>query len=251
MQLEKEPSRPERAGIRGIVLDAVGTLITTVPSVAVAYTAAATRQGIKLDAERVGARLRTAFARDDGASSLRTDEASEAARWQRVVATVLPEAPDPVRAFQELWDHFGSPGAWKLYPEAVEALRIWAGAGLSVRVASNFDSRLRGVLAGLPGAGELAETVLIATEIGWRKPSPVFFQAACRALGLPPGAVLAVGDEPENDLYAPRRAGLRSVLIDRTPASPGPSASVPDLTLLAEWVVGGSDWRTATVPTDI
>ena len=47
--------------IAGIVLDAVGTLIKPVPSVADAYTEAARRQGVELNRDEVRARFNRHF----------------------------------------------------------------------------------------------------------------------------------------------------------------------------------------------
>jgi putative hydrolase of the HAD superfamily len=56
---------------------------------------------------------------------------------------------------------------------------------------------------------------VISAEVGYRKPHPAFYRAACESLGLPAERVLCVGDDPENDVLGPRRAGLRGVLLDR------------------------------------
>lgn len=45
------------------------------------------------------------------------------------------------------------------------------------------------------------------------KPASAIFHAACRALGLPPGACLMVGDDLRSDVLAAERAGLRGVLV--------------------------------------
>jgi len=234
-------TRTELDGIDGIVLDAVGTLIEPAPSVAAAYEAAALRQGIALDRAEVRYRFVRHFG-DDDADDLRgplaTDERRERDRWRRIVDGVLPEVPDPARAFAELWDHFGRPDAWRPFDDVDPALARLASAGIAVRVASNFDGRLRGVLRGLPGLAELADGVVISSEVGYRKPHPSFYRAACASLGLPTGRVLCVGDEDENDRQGPRRAGLRAVLIDRDGRSPAGPGSLPGLGALVDRLVG-------------
>ncbi len=50
-----------------------------------------------------------------------------------------------------------------------------------------------------------------ATVIG--KPAPGFFLAGCRRLGLPPEAVLMIGDDAEADVAAALAAGLQGCLV--------------------------------------
>jgi HAD superfamily hydrolase (TIGR01458 family) len=50
-----------------------------------------------------------------------------------------------------------------------------------------------------------------ATLVG--KPSPEFFAAALRSIGIPPGEVAVVGDDLEADVGGGKRAGLRGVLV--------------------------------------
>lgn len=225
--------RRETGGIRGIVLDAVGTLIEPDPPVAIAYAAAAGRQAVVLAPELVRERFRRQFLADEASearASLATDEPTEARRWRRIVAGVLPEVLDPERAFAELWEHFGGAAAWRIFPDVEPALEMLDDAGIGRVIASNFDARLRNVLLGLGPLSRLAGSVVVSSEVGWRKPHPAFFRAACEALGLPPAAVLALGDDPENDLRGAERAGLRAGLVDRDGGHgqhPGPI--VPDL----------------------
>ena len=224
-------------GIEGIVLDAVGTLIEPTPSVALAYTQAASRQGVVLDRDEVRRRFVRHFRDDevdDHRGPLATDEACERARWRRIVAGVLPEVRDPDRAFAELWDHFGEPDAWRPFEDVVPAIERLMAVGVRVRVASNFDGRLRHVLRGLPGLGGLVEGLVISSEVGYRKPHPEFYRAACASLGLSPDRVLFAGDDPENDVNGPVRAGLRAVLIARDGGATADPPALPGLTMLAD-----------------
>jgi putative hydrolase of the HAD superfamily len=222
----------EHADIGGIVLDAVGTLIDPRPTVAEAYAGAARRQGVVLEPAEVRRRFREHFGADEvdeGRGPLATDETHEARRWRRIVAGVLPELPDPARGFAELWDHFARPDSWRCFADAGPALRTLAEAGVPIRIASNFDARLRGIVGALPELAPWAETLIISSEVGYRKPHPAFYLAACASLGLPPHRVLCVGDDPENDLFGPARAGLRAALIDRDGRAPGVLPRLPDL----------------------
>jgi putative hydrolase of the HAD superfamily len=225
------------SGIDGIVFDAVGTLIDPCPSVAEVYASTALRRGIRLDVGEVRARFHRYF-RDDEVDEMRgpleTDEAIEYRRWRRIVASVIPEVPDPDAAFAELWAHFGLAGSWRCFPDVAPAIGFFRARGVPALVASNFDGRLRAVVSGLPELSGFEASLVISSEVGCRKPHPAFYRAACEALGLPPGRVLCVGDDPENDVEGPRRAGLRAALVDRHGRRPAGMPVLPDLAALAD-----------------
>jgi putative hydrolase of the HAD superfamily len=225
------------AGIKGIVLDAVGTLIEPEPSVARAYADAALRQGVVVDVAEVKKRFGRHFRNDEVDEQLGpmvTDESIEHRRWRRIVANVLPDLPHPDRAFEELWDHFGRPQAWRCFPDVAQGIAVLGESGFRIRVASNFDGRLRAVAAGIPEFAGFVDTLVISSEIGYRKPHAAFYAAACTSLGLPPEEVLCVGDDPENDVRGAERAGLRGLLLDRDAQRPPGLASFPDLMTLAD-----------------
>ncbi len=218
--------------IQGIVLDAVGTLIKPTPSVSEAYTQAADRQGVKLDREDVRSRFRTTF-RSDAIRGDRgifsTSEDVERRRWREIVAQVLPEVPDPDRAFDELWDHFGRPESWVCFPDAAPALRAIHEAGMEVCIGSNFDGRLRQVIAGLPELAEMIDGLVVSSEVGFRKPHKAFFEAVCERLDLPAERVLSVGDDLENDVHGAHRAGLSALHLQREDEGGDDVVSVSDL----------------------
>ena len=109
-----------------------------------------------------------------------------------------------------------------------------ADQGISVCVGSNFDGRLRGVVKGLPELRDRAESLVISSEVGFRKPHPSFFHAACAQLGLPPSKVLCVGDDPENDVRGAIRAGLSGFCSIEVRGDADDLPHVPNLTALIE-----------------
>jgi putative hydrolase of the HAD superfamily len=228
---------PGLNGIRGIVFDAVGTLIKPQPSVAEAYTAAASRQGVWIRPAEVRERFQHHFQNEDehaGNGVYSTDEATERRRWRKIVFGVLVEVPDPDRAFEELWDHFSQPGSWRVYPDVEPALGGLADAGISVCIGSNFDSRLRGVVQGIPELDLYVDSLIVSSEVGYRKPHSEFFHAVCNRLGLAEHQVLCVGDDSENDVRGAIQAGLSGILIDRAGNRPADLPHVPVLTALVE-----------------
>ncbi|MFO0961093.1 MAG: HAD-IA family hydrolase [Isosphaeraceae bacterium] len=103
-----------------------------------------------------------------------------------------------------------------LFDDALPTLEALGRSGLRVRIGSNFDGRLRPIVRGLWGMSPYADSLVISSEVGWRKPHPGFYEAACRSMGLESGRVLFVGDDAENDYQGPRRCGIPSLLLDRT-----------------------------------
>jgi putative hydrolase of the HAD superfamily len=234
--------RPLWDHIAGIVFDAVGTLIKPDPSVAVAYTAAARRQGVELEPEEVRARFHAHF-QSDGVhgdqGALSTDEETERRRWRTIVSGVLPEIPEPESAFEDLWEHFSRPESWRCFPDVAPALRALKAMGIAVCVGSNFDGRLRGVVRGLPELASWVDSLVISSEVGYRKPHPSFFQAACAHLGLPAERVLSVGDDPENDVRGAIRAGMSGLWLDRGVSRPADLPQVASLTALVQSKLNG------------
>jgi putative hydrolase of the HAD superfamily len=224
-------------GIEGLILDAVGTVIEPDPPVADVYLASALRQGVVLDRQIVKRRFSLNFRNDEldeARGPLVTDEAIESRRWRRIVTAVLPEVPDPDAAFRQLWDHFARPDAWFCFPDVAPALIALRRAGILVVIGSNFDERLRSVVAGLPQIQDMRESLVISSEVGFRKPHPRFYEAACARLGLPPEKVLCVGDDLENDVLGAQRTGCRGFLLDRQDLQSRDANGCPDLLALTK-----------------
>jgi len=60
------------------------------------------------------------------------------------------------------------------------------------------------------------DSITICSEVGYAKPQPEIFHAAVRALGIPSGHILFVGDSLVDDFQGAMNAGLEAVLIDRS-----------------------------------
>jgi putative hydrolase of the HAD superfamily len=204
------------AYVHAIFFDAVGTIIFPDPPAAEAYAAVGRRHGSCLPLEVIQDRFRVVLQAEeerDWQNDLRTDEAREVRRWRHIVGAVLDDVSHPEDCFQELFTHFACPTAWGCVPEAGEVLAELARRGYRLGLASNYDSRLRSVVAGLPALRPLASLV-ISSEVGWRKPARGFFEAVVERSGVPGEQVLLVGDDPVNDAEGARAAGLQALLID-------------------------------------
>jgi putative hydrolase of the HAD superfamily len=217
---------------RALYFDAVGTLIHPEPAAAAVYAEVGRRHGSRLSGAEIRPRFAAAFRREedvDRAAGWRTSEVRERQRWQRIVAAVLEDVRDPEACFHELYDHFARPEAWRCEPAAATVLPELRRRGLVVGLASNYDRRLRTVVAGLAPLSEI-ENLIISSEIGWRKPARPFFDAVCKQAGVSVREVMHIGDDFANDYAGAAAAGMQTVLVgDGGPAGTRCVAAVEEL----------------------
>jgi putative hydrolase of the HAD superfamily len=217
------------------LFDAVGTLIYADPPVADVYRAAGARFGSVLTADEIRRRFATALQTESGQvgslSRSPTSEAAEVARWERIVAVVFDEVSTQHASelFESLWNHFAQPQHWRLYDDVAPALQLLASRGIRIGIASNFDSRLRTIIAGLPGLAA-CERVFVSSDVGFVKPDPRFFAAIQQQLRVPATEISLVGDDWLNDVVGARAAGWQSVWLCR---EEGPKGE-PHIRTLAE-----------------
>jgi 2-haloalkanoic acid dehalogenase type II len=97
------------------------------------------------------------------------------------------------------------------------------------------------------GIAHLFRFSISSRDCGVAKPAPEIFHAACQRLGLPPSAVLHVGDDPDLDVVGAGAAGLRTAWINRTGVAWShahqPDLIAHDLTALADLLGAANDDR--------
>jgi putative hydrolase of the HAD superfamily len=204
--------------VRVVFFDAVGTLIHPVPTPAEVYGTFGREHGATMDVGTIGERFGTAFRRQetlDRQGDLRTSEPRERQRWGAIVREVFTELRDTEALFEDLWKHFAEPSAWTLFPDVIPCLTRLRRSGLRLGVASNFDGRLRRLIAGIPELGRL-DCIVISSEIGWCKPAPGFFAAMLEISEAAPQDVLFVGDNLRSDIDGGRWAGVQTLFLDRS-----------------------------------
>ena len=209
-------SRPQ-----GLLLDAMGTLISLRQSVGSSYAALARERGLEVDADAIDTAFATVYRQAPALAFGPMDgEALEAAERQwwgdRIAETFAAiDAPAPdLELRHALFDHFAGSEPWQLMPDALSQLQQWRASGLRLAVVSNFDRRLHRLLEELE-LSPLLEAVIVSSEAGAAKPDPRPFDLALAALGLQANQVWHIGDSPE-DLAGARAAGIHCVLIAAT-----------------------------------
>lgn len=213
---------------RGLLLDAMGTLIGLRQSVGTTYAALAAAHGLCLDASAIDAAFPVAFRQAPPLAfpGLSGPALLQAERqwWIDLIHTTLQrcglQEPPPDSLGPALFDHFAQPEPWQVYADVPEHLQRWQASGLKLAVVSNFDQRLLPLLERL-GLADRLDAVVVSSAVGAAKPDPRPFQQGLHQLSLPPEAVWHIGDSPEDEAGA-RAAGIRCLLIRRPKPSGTP-----------------------------
>ncbi len=202
--------------MKAIFFDAVGTLLFPALPVVETYAKIGRRFGSRLNRSEIEQGFRAAFVREDlldRQKEWRTDELREFRRWRNIVTATLNDAHTPFRCFDALYGHYGRPDSWRLAKDTGNVLSDLAARGVVIGMASNYDQRLRTVIAGFEELIPFKHLV-ISSAVGHRKPARAFFDAVVKVAGCAASDIVFVGDDPANDYDAAEAAGLRSVLVD-------------------------------------
>lgn len=225
-----------RSRVRAVSFDAGGTLIGVVEPVGATYAHFARRAGFTADADALDQGFRRAFAAAPplapGPGHAGTLLEFELGWWRAIVAASLAHAlgePVPAsqgaafeRFFAATFAHYGERAAWRIFPDAADAVRALRSDGLVLAVLSNFDRRLHGLVAAF-GLADAFAAVVPSSEAGFAKPALGAFEHVRGRLdaagGFTAGACLHVGDSIREDVAGAVGAGFRAAWIDRDGAA--------------------------------
>lgn len=207
--------------IRWVLLDAVGTLIDPDPPASEVYAEVGRRFGSAQSADEIARAFRAAVKRH-AAGGGPTSEPHEKARWRLIVAETLGDVPleHSGALFERLWQHFGRPENWRVYDDVEPSLSALTARGFELGIASNFDRRLLGIVAGRRALAACGD-VFVSSELGHCKPSLEFFRSVERRLGAKPDEIALVGDDEVNDAQGALAAGWLAIRLDRRGSSKG------------------------------
>lgn len=209
------------AFFKAVFFDAGGTLLHPFPSVGEIYARESAKYGCHAKAEDLQEWFKEEWIKRDGLTHLasHTEEKIEKAWWRDLVSDVFKRAApfsDFDAFFEELYELFGHPDLWRLYPSTLHVLQTLKQTGVCMGIISNWDSRLFQLCDGL-GLSEHFDFILASAKFGAAKPSQRIFEEALRLSNVNPEEALHVGDSLNDDVFGAGRVGIRSILINRHP----------------------------------
>ncbi|MDB5900664.1 MAG: phosphoglycolate phosphatase [Ramlibacter sp.] len=190
---------PPLPPLRAAIIDLDGTLVDTLGDFAAAL-------GAMLQALQLPAVERVQVERFIGKGS------------EHLIRATLAHVGAPSGLYERAWDLYQHAyrelnGRWSsVYPGVPEGLAVLRGAGLRLACLTNKPGEFARALLASKGLAESFELVFGGDAFERKKPHPLPLLKTCEALGLPPAAVLMVGDSG-NDAAAARAAGCRVLLM--------------------------------------
>ena len=208
--------------LQALFFDAAGTLIRPAQPVGLTYSLFAAQSGIQTEPEAVMKAFREAWkATPPPMHPVGSPPEDDDRGWWRgmvgdVFARVLGR-PLPENTlgdlFEVLYLHYGQPQAWTVFDDVVPALSDLA-RDHRLFVLSNFDRRLRRILAGHDLLRFFGH-VIISSEVGAAKPHARMFRAALEVAGCAPGLCLHIGDDMICDVEGAQSSGMHAFHVKR------------------------------------
>ena len=209
--------------IRAVTFDVGRTLLHPTPSVGDVYAAVSHRNGLRLDPADAERRFLEAWRQVQESHHglvYGTDEPQARFFWRKVVREVCrhltPTDAQVEALLGELYDRFSRADHWRIdeaWPAVLAACRR---RGLKVALLSNWDVRLRPLLADI-GLLDVVDAVVISAEVALEKPNPAIFRLALERLGATPAETVHVGNTWQDDIVGARAAGLTAVWLADAP----------------------------------
>ena len=206
------------AKIEALTFDLGYTLIYPDPPAPQVYSELAKQAGINVDESQVKHGFKQVWQKlgfDRFSRDYALDESVARPAWYRLIELVFAEqgiTQLPISLYKTIYDYFGSSSAWALYPTALALLDELAHHRVRLGLISNFDPRIHRILQGLK-LEPYFEVKAISCDLGYVKPEPEIFAAACKEFDLEPEKILHVGDNLIRDYEGARACGLQARLI--------------------------------------
>ncbi len=204
-----------------VVFDAAGTLIgRDSPDQFEEYFVIAAREAghvITVDQVRdMGAEIyEDTRKRLGGARMTGPDEARQfwVELYEAVLRTVGVEG-DIREGIDRFYDKFQEGHYLEVYSDVLPTLGALQQGQIRMGILSNWSEHLEPLLDKL-GIRSYFEFVVVSAKVGVEKPDGRIFDITVDHAGVPHSRILFVGDHPEDDILAARKAGIDALLLDR------------------------------------
>jgi len=168
---------------------------------------------------------------------------SKAAIFERLHA-LYPTLPGvPARSVEVFFDEFLA----HIMPETEALLDALAAAGLPFGVITNGSARQWRKIENL-GLARRTSCLFVSETFGGKKPDRAIFHAAAAHLGVRPGDILFVGDNPAVDVLGAQAADMKAAWLHRGQPWPEELDAVVSVSELAE-VLGVQPFSHGTIGT--
>lgn len=232
-----------------VTFDATNTLIRVIGSVGQQYTHISKLYGVNADDKVLNLafknswhQMNTEFPNYGSTQGMTSRE-----WWRRIVTQSLTaacgqqklKANTMAQIASHLYLHFCTNKGWEVIPGTHEALTLLKEKDLKLGVISNYDERLTKVLLNLALIHYFDFVVMSSTE-KVAKPDPRIFHKALELASVSSSETIHVGDDPTNDYFGAKNAGLNSLLLckpqDTIPSGVSDDAVIWDLKEVVKFV---------------
>lgn len=117
-------------------------------------------------------------------------------------------------------------------PPEHRKLLEWLRPKYQLGLISNFDhGPTARTILDRAGINSFFDLILISEEVGYRKPHPAIFEAACQALRVAPANAIFIGDNPVIDIAGAKGVGMAAIWVNRTGGRLDESIPRPEYTV--------------------
>lgn len=200
-------------GSRAVVFDLDGTLIDHQPAAEAAVTAWAIELGVDdPDVASTWSQISARhYARYQAREISFDDQRRERVREFLGCRLTDAEASTLFQSYLERYE-----AGWRLFPDALPALRRAQRTGRPVVILTNGDrAQQLGKLDRFALTGEI-DDIVCSSELPFGKPHAMAFAAATENLGFSVVDSLMIGDSLRNDYHGAIDFGMQAVLLDRS-----------------------------------
>ena len=204
-----------------VFFDAGETLLHPHPSFPELFARVANESGYPLAVPRVNevqqqlAPHLVELAHETGIEKPSLDPDDSLVFWSHLYRRLLAELDIEDEALvQRMYDTFSSSASYRLFDDALPALKEIEGAGYRLGLISNFEEWLEEMLVELE-VGHVFETSVISGIEGIEKPDPEIYRIAVERVGVAPDLSVHIGDSPKMDVEPAESVGMKTILLDR------------------------------------